>query len=256
MPKILVVATQTLRSYVRDRVLHSVLLFSVLFVLFSFFLATLTIVESRKLLLDFGLSAISLMGVMLALFMGVTVVGREIEKRTIYTVLSKPVRRSEYILGKFLGSAIALAFIHALNAGTLLVILYHVGEGVPTGFWACNYLMLLESTLVLALALFFSLTLSTLFLAASLSLSFFLIGRSNTSLRLISQKTESPTTKAILRVLYDVFPSLERYNIRELVAYDKPYPEGMVQISSLYFVSYLVFLLCISIFLMNRKDFN
>lgn len=253
--KILVIANQTVRSYIRDRVLHSVLLFSVLFVLFAFFLSTLTVVESRKILLDFGFSAISIMGVVLGLFMGVTVVGREIEKRTIYTVLSKPVGRTEYLVGKFLGSAIITLLVHALNALTLVVILYELGEGLPAGFFTTNYLMALESLLVMALALFFSLSLSSLFLAGSLTVAFFLVGRSSQSLHIISQKTGG-LAKILLRILYDFFPSLDRFNIRELVAYGKPYPEGMATVSTLYFFAYLLFLLALSAHLIRRKDFT
>lgn len=254
MGKIPVIALQTVRSYIRDRVLHSVLLFSVLFVAFSFFLSTLTIVESRKILLDFGLSAISLMGVAISLFLGVTVVGKEIEKRTIYTVLAKPVGRGEYLLGKFAGSAVVALLVHGLNAATLWVTLEQAGEGVPAGFVAANYLMLLESLLVMVLALFFSLALSSLFLSASLSVAFFLIGRSNYSLGVLAQKAESPVTRGILRILRDIFPSLDRFNIRELVAYGKPYAEGMPSMSTVYFLAYLALLLAGCMILIRRKD--
>ncbi len=254
--KILVIAWQAVRGYVRDRVLHSVLLFSVLFVLFSFFLSSLTIVESRKILLDFGLSAISLMGVVLALFLGVTVIGTEMEKRTIYTVLSKPVRRSEYVLGKYLGAALISGLVHLLNLATLLLVLLYLGEGFPPGLAAAVFLMILESLIVLAVALFWSLVTSSLFLAASLTLALFLIGRSSLSLRVISEKTEQPVLKAILRFFYDLFPALDRFNIRELVAYGKPYPEGMVATSSLYFLAYVILVLSISILVIRRKDFS
>ncbi|MGZ3694465.1 MAG: ABC transporter permease [Bdellovibrionota bacterium] len=254
MRKILVIGWQTLRSYVRDRVLHSVLIFSVLFVAFSFFLSTLTIVEPRKILLDFGLSAISLMGIALALFLGVTVVGKEIEKRTIYTILAKPVMRGQYLTGKLLGAALVLLFVHALNAFTLWCMLGQLGEGTPAGFLAANYLMLLESLLVLGLSLLFSLALSSLFLAASLSLAFFLIGRSNHSLGLMADKVQSPAVKWTLRMLRNIFPSLDRYDIREVVAYSKPYPAEMIGTSSVYFVAYLTLLVALSILLIQRKD--
>jgi ABC-type transport system involved in multi-copper enzyme maturation permease subunit len=254
MRKIIVIAWQTIRSYVRDRVLHSVLLFSVLFVAFAFFLSTLTIIETRKILLDFGLSAISLMGVILSLFLGVTVVGKELEKRTIYTVLAKPVRRSQYVMGKFLGAGCVSVIVHLLNGFTLWLMLVQLGEGMPAGYLSANFLMLLESLLVLGLALFFSLALSSLFLAASLALAFFLIGRSNHSLGLMADKMTSAPAKWLLRALHDLFPSLDRFNIRELVAYSKPYPEGLVTVSSLYFLLYLTLLLAASVLMIQRKD--
>lgn len=254
MKKILVIAWQTVRSYVRDRVLHSVLLFSVLFVAFSFFLSTLTIVETRKILLDFGLSAISIMGVMLSLFLGVTVVGKELERRTIYTVLAKPVRRSEYVMGKFLGAACLILVVHILNGFTLWAMLQQLDSGIPAGFLSANYLMLLESILVLGLALFLSLALSSLFLASCLALAFFLIGRSNYSLGLLAGKMGSMPAKWALRAIHDVFPSLDRFDIRELVAYGKAYPEGMVALSSMYFVVYVILLLGASVIIIQRKD--
>jgi ABC-type transport system involved in multi-copper enzyme maturation permease subunit len=219
-------------------------------------LSSLTFLESRKIMLDFGLSAISILGILISLFLGVTVVGREIEKRTIYTVLAKPVSRGQYLLGKFLGAAVVALLVHVLNAVTLWLILLQLGEGMPHGFLAANYLMLLESWLVLALALCLSLLLSSLFLAASLALAFFLIGRSNHSLAVIAEKAESPLVRSLLRALKDVFPSLDRFNIRELVAYSKAYPAGMVPTSSLYFVAYLVLLLAGSILLLRRKDLS
>lgn len=254
MQKILVIARQTLQAYVRDRVLHSVLLFSVLFVGFSYFLSSLTIIEPRKILLDFGLSAVSLMGVLLALFLGVTMVGKEMEKRTIYSVLAKPVGRGTYILGKFLGSAFVMLFVHTLNALTLWVVLQQLGEGMPEGFMAANYLMLLESLLVMGLALFFSLASSSIVLAASLSLAFFLIGRSNHSLGALAEKMPAGAVNFLLRTLRDVFPSLDRFNIRELVAYAKPFPPEMLSVGSLYFAAYLALLLLGSCLLLQRKD--
>ena len=254
MRKIWVVTKQTVLSYLQDRVLHAVLIFSVLFVFFSFFLSTLTIVEPRKILLDFGLAAISIMGVVISLFLGVTVVGKEIERRTIYTVLAKPVRRYEYLLGKFFGATLVLLLVHLLNGFILGGVLYALGENFPLGYLAANYLMVLESLLILALAMSWSLATSTLFLSAAISLAIFLIGRSSHSLRLLSEKMESPISRILARLIYDLSPSLDRFNIRELVAYSKPYPEGMVGLSTLYFAAYLMLLLGISFLLFRRKD--
>lgn len=255
MTKILVIAWQSLRGFARDRVFHSALIFSVLFVLFAFLLSSLSALETRKVLLDFGLSAISLLGVILALFLGVTVIGKEIEQRTIYTILSKPVNRTQYVLGKFLGAAATMVLVHALNGFTLLCLLWNLGEGVPPALFEANYLMVLESILVLGVSMLFSLYFSTLFLAASLAGAMFLVGRSSYGLHLMQEKSPSAAVKWIARVLFDLLPSLDRFNIRELVAYGKPYPEGMVGVSSLYFLAYIAFLLALSVVVIRRKDF-
>lgn len=252
---VLVIAKQTVLGYAKDRLFHSSLVFSVLFVLFCYFLSSLSIVETRKVMLDFGLSAISISGILVSLFLGITVVGMEIEKRTVYTVLSKPIARHSYLIGRLLGGAVVAAMVHAFNLLSLSLVLYALGEGFPGGLVAATYLMTLESVLVMAIALLFSLSTSSLVLASALSIAVFLIGRSGQTLRIVSEKTESVATRALLRILYDVFPSLERFNIRELVAYAKPYPQEMLFTSSAYFLTYLTLMLAASVLVFRKKDF-
>lgn len=245
---------QSLRHYARDKVFYSALVFSVLFVAFALFLSTLTIVETRKVLLDFGLGAISIVGVGISFFLGITAVGGEIEKRTIYTVLAKPVRRSEYLAGKFLGTFLVSGAVHVLNLLTLGGIILLIGEQLPAGLGAVTYLMVLESALLIAIALLFSLSTSSIALAASLSIAVFLIGRSSYSLYLLAQKSESTLLAGIAKAAYIVFPSLDRFDIREVVAYSKPYPDGMLGVSSLYFAAYLVLVLSVAFLIFRRKD--
>jgi len=254
MRKVLAISRQTLSGYVRDRIFHSVLLFSFLFVGFSFFLSMLTIVESGKILLDFGLSAISLMGIFLGLFLGVTSVGREMDRGTIYTVLSKPISRTEYLLGKVLGASVVIFLVHLLNYLVLLLIVYHADESIPAGLLAAVFLMILESILVMLVGLFLSLCLSSFFLVASISLAIFLIGRSAGTLKSVYDRLDSGAVKYVVRVIYDLIPALERFNIREVVAYGKPYPPGMVGESLLYFLAYAAFLIGISFLVFRRKD--
>lgn len=248
-----VIALQTIRGFIKDRLFHSSLVFSALFLLFCYFLSTLTIVESRKILLDFGLSAISLCGVMIALFLGSTVVGKEIEKRTIYTVLSKPVSRQGYLLGKLLGGCVVIAAAHVLNLLTLCLVLWMNGEGSPSGLVASVYLMILESSLIAAIALFFSLATSSLMLASALSIGVFLIGRSSQTLQAVLAKSEG-VGAWLIRALRDVFPSLDRFNIREVVAYGKPYPEQMLTTSSFYFAAYFLLVVAACVLVFRKKD--
>jgi ABC-type transport system involved in multi-copper enzyme maturation permease subunit len=113
--------------------------------------------------------------------------------------------------------------------------------------------MTLESSLLIAISLFFSLCTSSQLLATSLSIGVFLIGRSAQTLQLIGQKTSGPAG-VLVRIIHDIFPSLDRFSIREVVAYSKPYPEGMVATSSLYFLAYFTLLLVASVLLFRKKD--
>lgn len=251
---IFVIAIATVRGFVRDRIFHAALIFSILFTLFSFLLAQLTIVESRKILVDFGLSAISLSGVLMALFVGIASIGREIETKTIYTVLSKPISRAHYLLGKYLGCALACTIAHILISLSLLLILYQLGEGYPEGLWGCFYLMTLESLFIAAVAVFFSANVSSSFLAGSITVAIFLIGRSANTFKIISNRSDAALPKVITRIFYDVFPNLERFNVRELVAYSKPYDHEILLWSTLYFAAYCSFFLASTAVRFRRKD--
>jgi Cu-processing system permease protein len=249
-----VIAVATVKGFARDRVFHATLIFSILFTLFSYLLAQLTIIESRKILVDFGLSAISICGVLLALLVGITAIGREVETKTIYTVLSKPISRTHYLLGKYLGCALSCLIAHILISCSLLLILHQLGEGYPDGLLACFYLMTLETLFVLAIALYFSTSVSSSFLAGSITVAIFLIGRSANTFKIISNRSNSLTPKYVTRFFYDVFPNLERFDVRELVAYSKPIDQQILIWSSLYFAAYCIAFLTMTALRLRRKD--
>ena len=254
MKQFLVIAIQTTRSYARDRLFHSCVFFSFLFIGFSFYLSSLTVIEPKKILLDFGLSAISFTGIGIAMFLGTTLIGKEIEKRTIYTILSKPIGRLDYLIGKFVGGTFVLVIVHAINLTALAFVIYMLNETLPPGFIVSGVFMIMESLIVLSAALFFSLFNSSTILATFMTIAIFLVGRSSHGLRMIAEKSKMSSAKIVVKFFYDIFPSLDRYNIREAVAYSKPYPSEMLYSSGAYFIAYVILLLCLSQWVFRRKD--
>lgn len=254
MKKVWAIARQTLQAYFYDRLFHAVSVFAVLLLLFSMLLSSLTFVEQRKILLDFGLAAISLAGVAFAVLLGSTVIRKEIENHTIYTLLAKPLGRTQYVLGKYFGVAMVLALIHFLSVALLGGVIYSLGEPLPAGLSAAGFLMLLEALLVAGVALALSLFFSSSFLSAAMAVAVFLLGRSNYTFFTLSDRAQDPALKFLLRAAHDYLPSLQRFDIRDLVAYGKPYPNGMVGVSSTYFIAYLAFVLAVAVLLMRRKD--
>jgi Cu-processing system permease protein len=250
---ILGIALNSWKQMVRDRIFYVALIVAFLMLGFSYLLATLTIVESRKILLDFGFSAISVASGFTAIFIGVVAVAREIEQRTIYTVVSKPISRAAYLIGKFLGSALVVAVAHVLLSVNLVGILWLAGEPVPAGFAPCLFLVLLESLLLLGFAFLCSSFASSM-LAAGLCVAFFLIGRSNSSFLLMGEKALSSGTKAVAKFFYYVSPNLERFNIRDVVAYGRPYPEEMLWVGLLYCAAYLLICLSASCLILRSRD--
>ena len=156
MRPILVIALNTFREYLRDKILYNLLLFAVLLMGASVLLADLTIMEHHKIIKDMGLAAINLGGVMIAIFVGIGLVSKEIERRTVYTIMARPISRAQFILGKYLGLVITLSVnvvvMMAVFLGTML--LYRVP--VQMALFQAVELIFVEVLLVTALALFFS----------------------------------------------------------------------------------------------------
>lgn len=247
------VAINTWRQFVRDRIFYVVMLVALFLMAFSYFLSTLTIVENRKILLDFGFAAVSLAGVMTAIFLGMIAMAREVENRVIYSILTKPVSRSAYVVGKFLGSTAVLAAVHVLFALTILLILRLSGEQAPDGYFACMLLIFLENTLVLSVA-FLASTVTTSLVATGLSIAVFLIGRSSLGFQTMAEKAVTPEIRLITRGLYYIFPNLERFNIRDVVAYGKTYPDSMVWVALLYMAVYVTMCLAGSCLIFRKRD--
>lgn len=253
MKMMLVIARGTWRQFVRDRVFYLAFFVAALLVAFSYLLASLTIVESRKILLDFGFAALSAAGVCIALYLGVVAVAREIENRIIYTIVSKPISRSTYLLGKFFGAAAVLGAAQALLSVSLVFVLWAAGESVPPGYLACCSLIFLENLLVLSFAILVSIPFSSL-MATGLSVAFFLIGRSSVSIETMAAKAQTLEAKLFSRGLYYVFPNLERFNLRDVVAYGQPFPAEMIPISAAYAAAYCAACLAIALLVFNKRD--
>ncbi|MGZ3650876.1 MAG: ABC transporter permease [Bdellovibrionota bacterium] len=247
------IAFNSWKQMVRDRIFYVVLLMACLMLGFSYLLATLTIIESRKILLDFGFSAVSLSSAATAIYIGIVSMAREIEQRTIYSVVSKPISRSVYLLGKFLGSLAVLAVTHFLLSLNIAAILLLMGESVPAGFSACLFLVFLESVILLAFAFLCSAFTSSM-LAAGFTTAFFLIGRSNPSFQMMATKALTEGTRAVAMTLYYVTPNLERYNIRDVVAYERSFPPEMIPIGIVYAAAYVAVCLAASCLLLRRRD--
>jgi Cu-processing system permease protein len=176
MSRLAAIALNTFREAVRDRVLYGILFFGLAFLLFNLVLGELSLHHEERVLLDVGLAGISVFSVVIAVFLGVSLLFKEIEKKTLYTVLPKPVRRWEFMLGKFLGLAATLLVQVALMGAVLIGLLWTWGIPPQLAVVGSLALIFLEVVLVSSVALFFS-SFSTPFVSGVLTLGVFAIGR-------------------------------------------------------------------------------
>jgi ABC-type transport system involved in multi-copper enzyme maturation permease subunit len=252
--KIRAIALNTFKEAIRDRILYLLLFFAALFIIFSRILALLTVGDRAKIIMDAGLASLSLFGVLMAIIIGTGLVYKEIDKRTIYTLLAKPIQRYQFLLGKYLGLLLTLLVMLALMTLIFLVLIFLHRYPIEGDFFLAILFIFVELCLITAVALLFS-CFSTPILSTLFSLSFYFIGHLSWGLETLIGKISQGGFKALARILYLFLPDLENFNFKTEVVHHLPIPPKIILHSSLYGIFYTVFILAIAMLVFRRKDF-
>lgn len=252
--KIRAIAFNTFKEAIRDRILYLLLFFAAVCIIFSRILALLTVGDRAKIITDVGLASLSLFGVLMAILIGTGLVYKEIDKRTIYTLLSKPIQRYQFLLGKYLGLLLTLFVMLVLMALIFLVLLLLYNYPVGGSFFIAILFIFLELCLITAVAMLFS-CFSTPILSTLFSLSFYLIGHISWGLETLLNKIPQGGVKTLARFLYIFLPDLENFNFKTEVVHHLPIPPKIILFSTLYGLFYTVFILALAIIVFRRRDF-
>jgi ABC-type transport system involved in multi-copper enzyme maturation permease subunit len=256
--KIVAIALNTFRESVRDRVLYNLVLFVLLLVIASVVMGRIAVGQERRIVIDVGLSAMTIFGVLISIFIGIGLVSKEIEKRTIALILAKPVRRSTFVLGKYLGLCLTLLVNIAVMAVAVMLALLCVSEGfgaIQFSVWPGAFLIFLELAVVTAVALLFS-CFSTPALSALFTLLIFLIGRWSPDLKLLAEASPSFATRTLCRALYHLLPNLANFNYINEIAGGGAVPARMIIANAVYAGCYVLALLAASVLIFERRDFQ
>ena len=151
MGKIVAVAKNTFLEAIRDRILYGFLFFAVSLILFSMVLGQLSFNEEVRAIIDIGMAGISLFSVLMAIFLGITMLHKEIEKRTLYTILSRPISRTAYMVGKFFGLVATLFVQIALMTAVWIAVLKIHGAALPAGIIPAFILICFETMVVISI---------------------------------------------------------------------------------------------------------
>lgn len=221
---------------------------------FSMILGNLTIGQPQKIIKDFGLSAISLFGVLIAIFVGIGTIYKEIEKKTIYVILSRPISRSHFLLGKYFGlSLIILLQVILMTCFLLLLLVMIYEQPFPASILLVSLLTWIQIEIVLAVALFFS-SFSTPFLSGIFTLSIFIIGNLVSDLKTLSAQGDNVFLEILAKILFYCFPNFERLNFTTQVVHNLPiYPVEIIN-SILYGCAYLILVLTLSMVIFSKRD--
>lgn len=249
------IAHNTFRETIRDRILLSALLVIIATILFTLFIGSISLEQNVRVIVDFGLTAIYVLQMFVAIFIGSMLLNKEIERKTFFLIIPKPVRRFEILLGKTLGLTATTALVSLISAIALLVILYLEGN---TSFIGSILLSILLSTGEAVILILISILFSSMFspiLAAISTITMYLIGHSGEAILTFMKSVNNDIGSYALQILYYLAPNLEKLNIRNDIVYGTIPNLHALLYTGIYFLAYSCFLFLITELLFRKKEF-
>jgi ABC-type transport system involved in multi-copper enzyme maturation permease subunit len=237
--RVAAISYNTFREAVRDRVLYNLIFFALLLVAAALLVGQISIGIERVVLINLGLTAVSIFGIAIAIFIGIGLVSKEIDKRTLYTVLARPVRRWEFILGKFLGlvgTLVVNTLLMAIGFFTALLYLAHRFQGSDQYLLVALYFIILQFVIITALALLFS-SFSSPLLSAVFAFALFVIGTFAEDLRAFAALAHGAARWVATAAAYLV-PNFSALNVISSVAHAQPVSPALIAYNTGYALLY------------------
>jgi ABC-type transport system involved in multi-copper enzyme maturation permease subunit len=251
--RIWTIAMNTLREAVRNKVLYALLFFAILLIGAGVVLSALSYVESERILQDFGFAAIRFFSVAIAIFIGVSLIHREVERRTVYTILSKPLSRAEFLLGKYVGLVVTIWMQMAIMVAAFTIVSLATGAPLNAGHTVAFALTAVELAVVVAFATFFS-AFTTPLLASFFSVGIWLVGHCTRDLRDVGANSLSDSVRHATAVFHRIMPDLESFNFSIEAAHGLAFAASDVWLPIVYGLGYIAILLVSAIALFERRD--
>lgn len=252
--KIVSIALNTFRENLREKLLYNLLVFALLMIGSAILLTRLTVGEWERLIIDLGLASINFFGVLIAIFVGISLVSKEIDKKTIFTIVSKPVPRHVFLIGKYIGLTFTLFVNTTVMVLGLLAVMSYLNASITPVLFQALALIFLEFMVVTAVALLFS-TFSSATLSAIFTLSIYVIGHLTPDLKAFGQKMGG-LGRTVLEGMYYVLPNLDRFNLKGHVTHQLGVPTGDLLMIAAYGLAYTAFLLMLASAIFQRRDFR
>ncbi|MDD5376513.1 MAG: ABC transporter permease subunit [Candidatus Gracilibacteria bacterium] len=249
------IALNTFRELARNKILYMIVFFGVALIGFSLVLATLSLGQSDKIVVDFGLAMVEVFGIISVIFIGSQLLFREIEGKTVYLILSKPVARGDFILGKFLGFATILFFIIFIQS--IISTVVFVVAKTPLSFllFASIGFIYLKLLLLFAIILFFSTFISPL-LSILLVMGVYIISHSVTTMTDMAIRSGNRMLFYFSKILMVIFPNFEALNIKSIIGTPVVLHPSFFAINILHALLYLAVMLTFAVLIFNRKTFE
>ena len=262
------IAVAVFRESVRDRVLYNLVGFALLVIGASLVIGQVTAGQDVKIIKDFGLAAMAVFGLFIAIFIGIGLVSKEVERRSVYSIIAKPVRRSELVIGKYCGLALTIAVNLAVMAAVWYAVLAFMSHGVPQDIvrsWdapATDPRMLIavalifeQLLLVVALAVFFSTFCEPLW-AAVFTLGLYVAGHFCAELRGFDAIVGDSPLRYLTTGLSYILPNMAMFDVKSAVVHGQVVPVGYVATATAYAASFVLVLVTAAVRIFSRRDFK
>lgn len=252
------IALHTFKEAVREKVLYNLIVFALLMIGAAILFGQISVGNAEIILVDLGLSSISIFGLLMAIFIGIGLVSKEIERRTIHMILAKPVRRAEFIVGRFLGLLLTIG----INTGIMTVgfysaLLYEKRGLSPDDLkpLVAVYFILLQLALVVGIAILFS-CISTPILSAVFTFCLYVIGHFLADIRGMGQTSESFVLEKATALIYYALPDFSNFDLITRISHGERIPAILITANSFYALLYATVLVSAAILIFEEREFR
>jgi Cu-processing system permease protein len=252
--QVVAIAINTFKETIRDRVLAVIVIFALVMIAGGLWLGSISLGEQGRMMIDFGLVAVTGFGLIVAVFVAASLVRKEVEKRTVYVLFSKPVSRAGFIAGKFVGFCGTMAVVLA-GMGLFLFLLVWVVAGQASGLLLMAVVMIYVQLLaIMAVTIFFS-TLGSAILASVLGICVFVAGQLSQNVLALTRLGKNPLTEALSWLVYVIVPNLSAVDVKAGVVGEQTLAWGQIGLWTAYIACYVVVVLALAALVFRRKEF-
>jgi len=253
--RVLTIAWNTGREAVRSKLLYTLLFFALVLICASLVLAGISYVERDRILQDIGLASIRFFSVAIAIFVGVGLIHKEVDRRTVYTILSKPLSRGEFLIGKYVGLVATIWLQTAIMVAAFAAVSLLQGAPLGVGHAAVFALLAMELAVVVAIATLFS-AFTTPMLATLFAGGVWIAGNLTRNLRDLGADSELGLARQLTALLYGVLPDLASFNLSIEAAHGLPVMASDIWLPVLYGSAYVAIVLVCAVSVFERRDFK
>ena len=254
MNQVVAIAVNTFRETIRDRILAVIVVFALLMIVGGLWLGSISLGEQGRMMIDFGLVAVTFFGLIVAVFVAAGLVHKEVEKRTVFVLFSKPVSRSAFIGGKFIGLCGTMAVVLSGMGLFLFALVWIIDRQQPWMVLAAVVMIYMQLLAIMAVTILFS-TLGSAILASVLGICVFVAGQLSQNVLSLTRLGKNPLTQLFSWVVYVIVPNLSAVDVKAGVVGEQTLAWGQIGFWTAYLLAYVVVVLALAALVFRRKEF-